>query len=107
MTPLETLIDALERKNETLSDCRDVFLANEALIESMEAILVSQAEGTSEAVRVRNAKASKEWQEIQTRYQKAKGRYERERGRFSTLEKKWQSCYLESKINESVIKKER
>lgn len=106
MNTLSELIEELEARVECLNKARGLFLKHEAITERGEALLISQAQGSSNAEKVMNAKASNEWNQIQLDYRKAQWLYENEKSKFSVLEKKWQTAYLDAKLNERVIKKE-
>ncbi len=106
MTPLEDLVNELEQACERLNKARGHFLKHEAIVERGEALLIFLAQGTSNAEKVMKAKASEEWNKLQLDYRKAQWLYENEKTKFSVMEKRWQSLYLETKLNESVIKKQ-
>ncbi len=105
-SPLQPLLEALEKQNTTLGVARNNYLMLEAEKKHFEASIVSRLLGKSYAERLNAAQAQPEWVEFQKKLARAEAVYEFEKLKFSIMEKSWQSEYLSLKLDGAVIKKQ-
>lgn len=106
LTPLAKALARLEAKNIDLGRARNVYLMLECERKHFEAKLVGEALGKSHAERMIHAQGSEEWLVFHKKLARAESEYEFIKLQFSILEKTWQSLYLETKLDGSVILKQ-
>lgn len=102
---LQRLVEMLYEQNTILGKARDAYLRLEAGRKHFESLLVSGALGKSHADKVTKAQSTMEWLAVQEEIAKAESVFEFQKLKMSIIEKEWQSVYLETKLNDALIKR--
>jgi len=102
---LSGVIKALSQKNVDLGKARDRYLALKASKDHLEASLVKDQCGSSQAERVTMAKASEAWIRFHERLARAESEYEFYKLQYKILELEFQAQYLTAKLDQELIKK--
>lgn len=104
--PQSEVISHLNTLNDQLGAARNAFLLKDAEKDHFEATLIIEAVGKSNAERVIQAQARIEWLEFHKELARLEAAYEFLKLKFRVLEHEFQSQYLETKLNEELIKKQ-
>lgn len=106
MTELSNLLLLLDKQNGILGESRFKYLSMEASRKHFEAKLINKAQGKSTVEKTTVAQSTDEWLKFQQDLARLESIYEFHRLKFSIMEKAWQSEYLTSKLDGSMIGKQ-
>jgi hypothetical protein len=107
LSPLDAAITSLEHQNDSLGKARNDYLLKEAEKKNFEATMVQKAQGKSHAEKVVNAQAQEAWVAFAKDLARLEAVYEFQRLKFTILEKSWQTQYLQTKLDEDLVRKQR
>lgn len=105
---LTELTGMLHRQNETLGKARNEYLLMEAQRKHFESKLVMgfKASNSSMAEATAQAQGSTAWLTFHQSLARLEAVYEFQKLKFTIIEKEYQSCYLEMKLDQGLIQKE-
>lgn len=103
---LRDCLTRLEAQGNALGRARNDYLRKEAVKRHFEATLVKKALGSSNAEKLVNAQAEKDWLLFHVQLARLEAIYEFQKLKFQVMEKEWLGEYATYKEDSSLIKRQ-